>query len=307
MSAPRSLAWLIPACAAQLFGCVGSDDDPSQVHDLRVLGISLESPELMAADCSAAASALEFAAPVVFTALIADPRGDGRQLSFELLACASPADDRTCSVEADRVRLAEGTTGAGELTLTVRPGLAILSDGTPLLQRVWEQDSYRGLGGIRMPLVLRLRGGAEGVYAQKLMVFNCRRFASMRPNVNPRLPGLQLDGQGWDEREVRLLQGARKYQLQPDDFSALEEEYVVPSFELREVHLKESWKISWHTDLGKISPSQTGGVDLAGQESRQLVEWSPGASERRDVQFWVVVRDGRGGESWVMRRVTYLP
>src|SRR5262249_60731111 len=118
---------------------------------LRVLGISLESPELMAADCSAAASALEFAAPVVFTALIADPRGDGRQLSFELLACASPADDRTCSVEADRGRLAQVTTGAGELTLTGRPGLPLLSDATPLRQRVGEQDSYRAPGGSDNP------------------------------------------------------------------------------------------------------------------------------------------------------------
>lgn len=308
MSTSRIFPWLlIPAFAAQLSGCVGSDDDPSQVHDLRVLGMSLESPELMAADCSGAASALEFAAPVIFTALIADPRGDGRQLSFELLACGSPADDRTCSIDEDRVRLAVGTTAAGELTLTLRPGLAILRDGSPLLQRVVDLDAYHGLAGIRMPLVLHLRGDAENVYAQKLMVFNCRRFASMNPNVTPRLPGLQLDGEAWGESEVRLLEGNRKYKLQPEEFSALEEDYVVPGYDLHEVHLKESWKISWHVDLGKTSPTETGGVDFGGQESRHLVEWSPGVSEQRDVQFWVVVRDGRGGESWLKRRVSYLP
>jgi len=298
---------LIPALAAQLSGCVGSDDDPSQVHDLRVLGMSFESPELMAADCNGGASALEFAAPVTFSALIADPRGNGRPLSFELLACGSPVDDRTCSIDADRVRLAEGNTAASELTLTLRPGLALLRDGSLLLQRVVDLDAYHGLGGIRMPVVLHLRADAENVYAQKLMVFNCKRFDSMRPNVTPRLPGLQVDGQPWGESEVRELEGNRNHKLQPDDFSALEEEYVVPGYDLREVHLKESWKISWHVDLGKISPTETGGVDLGGQESRHLVEWSPGVSERRDVQFWVVVRDGRGGESWLKRRVSYLP
>ncbi len=304
----RSPLLLIPALVALgMSACVGPDDDPSQVHDLRVLGISIEAPELMASDCSGSVAPVEFASQVTFTALIVDPKGEGRQLPFELLACASPTDDRTCAVEQDRVRLAQGTTSAGELVLSLRPGLAILPDGTFLLQRVIDQDSYRGLGGIRMPLVLHLGQGEQEVYAQKLMVFTCKLFPSMNPNVTPHLPGLQFNGQPWREDNVLQLQGNQGYKIQPDDFSALEEEYVVPSFDLKEVHLRESWKISWHTDLGKISPTETGGTDLGGQESRHLVEWTPGRAGTQDVQFWVVVRDGRGGESWLKRRARYAP
>jgi hypothetical protein len=293
--------------ALQCSGCVGPEDDPSHVRDLRVLGISLESPELMAPDCTGSTAPLEFTSPVIFTALIADPKGEGRLFSFELLACASPTDDRTCSIEDDRVRLASGMTAAGELVLNLRPGLAVLRDGTLLLQRVLEQDRYRGLGGIRMPLVLHLRGAGQEIYAQKLMVFSCRRFKSMRPSATPRLPGLQLDGRPWAADDVPQLQGNHGYELRPDDFTALEQEYVVPSFDLREVHLRESWKISWHTDLGKSSPTQTGGTDLGGQESRHLVSWNPGIWGPQEVQFWVVVRNGRGGESWLKRRARYVP
>ena len=267
----------------------------------------MESPELMASDCSGSVAPVEFASQVTFTALIADPKGGGRQLPFELLACTSPTDDRICSVEQDRVRLAEGTASAGELVLGLRPGLAILPDGTFLLQRVIDQDTYRGLGGIRMPLVLHLGQGEPEVYAQKLMVFSCKLFPSMNPNLTPHLPELQVDSQPWREDTELQLQGNVAHKIQPDDFSALEEDYVVPSYDLREVHLRESWKISWHTDLGKISPTETGGTDLGGQESRHLVEWTPGRAEPQNVQFWVVVRDGRGGESWLKRRVSYMP
>ena len=82
---------------------------------------------------------------------------------------------------------------------------------------------------------------------------------------------------------------------------------MVPSLDLKPVHLKESWKLSWHTDLDKISPTETGGTDVGGQEGRHLVEWKAASSVQQDVNLWVVVRDGRGGVSWLKRRARYSP
>jgi hypothetical protein len=287
--------------------CVSPEDDPSNVKDTRVLGISVEPPELMADDCSAALSARSiYSSEVALTALIADPQANGRRLRYELLACADPAD-RSCSSEANREVLATGLTAEGETSISIRPGAVVSADGEPLLQQVIDLDDYRGFGGIRMPLVLHVFRGDDKIFAQKLMVFNCRLLPEMAANVNPVLPGLLLNGDSWTESDIPQLQGAGPFTLAPADFSALEESYVVPAFDLQPVHLSERWKLSWHTDRGRISPAETGGVDFGGQESRHLVEWKPGAGPEQDVNFWVVARDGRGGESWLKRRAHYAP
>ncbi|PTL77841.1 hypothetical protein [Vitiosangium sp. GDMCC 1.1324] len=289
--------------------CVGSEDTPSNVKDLRVLSIRTDPPELFADTCSTDPALLVDALvrPVRLTALIPDPAGEGRDLDYTLWACADPDDD-TC--KEDRVELARGVTKAGELVINLfpGPGAARLADGTFLVQKVLEKDTYRGLGGVRLPLVLWVRGGNEQVYAQKLMVYGCRFFPEMKPNEQPELPGLLLEGQPWGAEAPRELSGPGPFKLEPADFSALEEPYVVPSFELKPVQLQESWNLSWYSTLGRISPDNTGGADLGGGEGKHHVEWQPPASaQAQEVRFWVVVRDGRGGMSWVTRTVKYTP
>src|SRR5688500_1753663 len=99
-----SLVWLA------LVACVGPEDNPTSVKDLRVLGITLDPPELMAPSCPNPETGLtpELVAPLVrpvaFTALVQDPNGLGRKLQYEIWACAF-VGDRDCSEQADRVRL----------------------------------------------------------------------------------------------------------------------------------------------------------------------------------------------------------
>ncbi|MFL5356672.1 hypothetical protein [Archangium sp.] len=289
--------------------CVGSEDSPSNVKDLRVLGIRMDPPELLAETCSTDPAVLAdtLVRPVRLTALIPDPAGDGRDLDYTLWACADP-DDRTC--KENRVELARGVTKAGELVINLfpGPGAARLADGTFLVQKVLENDTYRGLGGVRLPLVLWVRGGGEQVYAQKLMVYGCRFFPEMKPNVQPEVPGLLLEGEPWDPEVPRELSGPGPFQLEPQDFSSLEEAYIVPSFQLEPVHLEEAWELSWQSTLGTMSPNNTGGADLGGGKERHRVEWHPPKdAQAQEVRFWVVARDGRGGLSWVTRTVKYTP
>src|SRR5690242_16269050 len=88
-------------CAA----CVGSEDTPSNVKDLRVLAMRLDPPEMLFETCSTDPAVLAdtLVRRVRLTALIPDPAGDGRELDYTLWACASQADD-TC--DEDRVELA---------------------------------------------------------------------------------------------------------------------------------------------------------------------------------------------------------
>ncbi len=291
-------------------GCIGSDDNPANVHDLRVLGISTSPPELMSPECGLSPAAfLAFAQPVTVTALIQDPKGLGRPISWELFACAWPGD-RTCEKVEDRIRLARGTTQPGDLVIpNLMPGLAYLEERDQLLlQQVFEQDQFRGLGGLRMPLMLSVRAGGESIFAQKLMVFSCQLFPQMRVNEQPVLPGMQVDGQVLGPADRPLLTGQTSYAFEPLDFFDLQESYVVPSYELSPVALEERWKLSWHADVGYFAPGETGGVDFGGQEPRHTVSWlPPPGGEETDVHVWTVARDGRGGLSWLSRTFRYRP
>ena len=302
--------------------CVGSNDDPSTVHDLRVLGMSFEPPELMGPDCGALQAALagtdvpqalqallaDFDVPLQFQALIADPAGGGRDISYDVSVCANH-DNPTCNeVPSEKVMLDQGTLQAGVFSHTYNLAATTLPDGTFLLVKVYADDPYHGLGGLWMPLVLHIKAGTEEIYAQQIMVFSCKAFPDSAPNVTPVLPGVQIGGVEWPTVPPPTVTGTGDVGLLPDDFTALQEAYVVPSFYLTEVHLTESWKISWYTTLGSLSPNTVGGTDLGGEVSKPNVTWTPasGATEQ-DVSFYIVTRDGRGGESWLVRTAHFVP
>jgi hypothetical protein len=218
-------------------------------------------------------------------------------------------DDTTCSDTANRVLLAEGSTSESELSLTLRPGDTRTEDGTPLLERVREKDPYQGLGGLRMPLVLHARAGDEEVYAQKLMVFWCPLVEGMAANVNPVLPGLKLEDAPWAADAVPELRGQGPFVLTTEDVTALHEHYVVPGLRSEAVALTEAWKVSWHATFGEFSLQETGGADFGGQVGRHRTEWEPPeeGGDAREIIFWAVVRDGRGGQSWLSRRARWVP
>jgi hypothetical protein len=297
--------WLLLALAS---GCTASTDTPTHVHDFRVLGMSTESPELMAPVCDATPEALVvLGSEVTFRALLVDPRDAERSIDYELFACSS-APDALCDPDSEKVLLAEGTTKPGELELRIRPGLTFLPDGTPLLQRVQERDAYRGLGGVRMPLVLHAVAGEDEVWAMKLMVFSCKLFPDMAQNVTPVVPGLRLQDEPWHEEVVPVLRGAGPFEVTPEDFTDREEHYVVPSLELEPVALTEAWELSWHATVGRFSPGETGGAEVNGGTERQRTEWRPPEDgTEQEVTFWAVVRDGRGGQSWLKRRARWTP
>lgn len=319
-----------------LVGCIGSQDDPSQVHDLRVLGVQMDPPEIMlmppkGVSCFGLFGALAeafsgggdggtpmippavfaYLQPVKMTWLIEDPDGGGRDINYEIRACAS-VSDLTCNGDAGYVQLASGTTQPGELHYSnVLATQSPTDGGGPLLLNVLNNDTYKGLGGIRVPVVIHVQAGEEEIFAQKLMVYSCQIFPDMKPNVQPKLPGITIRGEEWKEGVTKLIKGSDgPPRIEPMDFTMAEEDYVVPSFSLTEVHLHESWKVSYAATVGRFSPSTTGGTDFSGTTDLQITDWRPGNDggiAEQDVDFWFIVRDGRGGESWLQRQAHYIP
>jgi len=325
---------------ASAMGCVMAEDNPTRLRDLRVIGMRFEPPEVLMQGCDArlllgslagAGAAdggsiavppqfqlligLYAATPLKFEALIADPSGGGRDLNYRLLGCANRGD-RNCDNEGDYVLLEEGITKGGVLSTTVAPGIQFLNDGTsdagtPLLIEVIQQDTFKGLGGIRVPVVLELSAPDTGekIYAQKLMVYTCQFFPTMTQNVTPRLPGVLFNKVPWGADELIEIRGRSEWEMVPEDFTALEEPYVVPTIQLKPLELVESWKVTWMTSSGTMSPYTTGGTDFVGTTGRHRAVWTPDqiSNEPTDVTFHIVVRDGRGGSSWLTRFVKWYP
>lgn len=110
----RRLALMALMVATHFTACVGSQDDLSQVFDLRVLGMSFSPPESMAPDCNPRnpASLASLNAPLTLSTLIADPKGEGRPLEYTLRTCVRQ-DDRICGNEGQYIEIARGTLDAG--------------------------------------------------------------------------------------------------------------------------------------------------------------------------------------------------
>jgi hypothetical protein len=321
-----------------MFACVQPLPSPTGVVDLRVLAASFETPEVLIAPCdprllvslagggntnqldpASLQQLLVFGQrPLTYKALVVDPEGNGRELSYRLRACVNQGD-RECKNTNDFVELTSGRQPAGEWTFPLdgtsrsRPllGTQLLPDGEPLLLEAIRQDSSRGLGGIRLPVMLEVRAPdtEEQIFAQKLMLVTCQFFPTMRENATPVLPGIKLRGKPWPEDEIAALNGFNDVLMEPMDFQDREEDYVVPSLQLTPVNLKESWKIAWYTTVGTMSAFETGGTNFDGNTDRHRSRWQPdrNVTEPRDVTFFFVVRDGRGGQSWLTRRARWTP
>lgn len=331
----RALA-AVALAAAVAVACIRPSDLPQRVEDLRVLGMALEPPEVLMRACTppvlraiAAAAAtdagfdaippelalrlvLEAAAPVELRALVADPAGEGRGFDWELFACDRPSERRCADLER-RVSLGAGRAKSGELSATVRLGAQLFPDGGSLLLSSLQADLYQGLGGIRVPvlLVLTAPDTGERIFAQKLMVFQCNLFPETRQNVNPTPPPLALDGEAWEAAAVPEVRGAGPFAIEADgDEVALgEETYVVPTFSLQPLTLRESWKIARYVTHGDLTPYETGGATVPGTAERHRSLWRPASTMREptEVRFWFVVRDGRGGQAWTERRLRWSP
>lgn len=329
---------LVVLAVVGLAACNQALPSPTGIVDLRVIAASFEPPEVLITPCDprllvslgsgGSASQLDPALlarllvigqrPLTYRALVVDPMGGGRELSYRLRACANQGD-RECDNTDDFVELTSGKAPAGEWVFPLdgsspsRPllGTALLPDGNPLLLEALMQDNSRGLGGIRIPVMLEVKAPDtnEHIYAQKLMVVQCQFFPSMRENATPVLPGMKLRGEPWPEDLVPEFSGTKEVLMEPEDFSALEESYTVPSLQLTPVNLVESWKIAWYTTLGRMSSFETGGTNFDGNTDKQRSRWQPDGSvkEPRDVTFYFVVRDGRGGQSWLTRRAKWTP
>jgi hypothetical protein len=193
------------AVAALAAGC--SDfQDPTTVIDLRVLGLAADPPEIYVNPSALPTD------PVTsnISALVVDPKGGGRPISYNVLACPRDIDTVTAATGKNGVICQPNQPGETPTSLEVVP------DGTTtpptdtgpvhtigfqfqvppaLLSAAFSGDSPAAGQGFQLPIVIQMAisAGSESVTTTKRVIFSqpIMGHEDQPPNANPTVTSIQ--------------------------------------------------------------------------------------------------------------------
>jgi hypothetical protein len=306
--------WGAPLLASLLtaLGC-GNDLDPaSRVTTLRVLAVQADLPYAHPGEM------------VSLSTLSHDP--DGRALTWGWAVCENPADSSTLGcVEALRQRAEKGedvrlTTGDAmdHFTMTV-PDDALTRAPAPLPGR-----ALQGVVAVACPGTLE-EPVERHTTAENPLPFVCRNDAGDRlstfdfvvgmkrvfvrekdRNENPVVANVTWDGKDWPETLVPVVSACDRQTNSIDDCGdelhhhievrATPESTEHGTDETGE-HFEEQLVVQYYSADGTFSDD----VRVA---TSPETDWVATKSTRgNQVPFWFVLRDDRGGVTWVERRV----
>jgi len=272
-----------------LAACTPDFAASSAVTDLRVLAVQAEPPEAQFDSTTAD--------PIDIQVLAVDP-GNTAPITLHAAVCA-PTDSRRC----DSGPPAAIDLGTTPLTTTLRipPEFVVIAQG---------QDDLKGFGGVRVQYSFSVDHGdpRNAVFGSKVLLYTPRGGT---PNHNPAITGVQLsrDGQAWGEPvaagDTLQLPANAEVGLRPLLAAGSREEYVTTDLRGNIVRLTEQPRYSFFVGPGAEVDQDTADEPLDGVAppdglSRITVHSAPGT-------LWIVVRDGRGGESWVAFRLELAP
>ena len=176
--------------------------------------------------------------------------------------------------------------------------------------------------GVWLQIGLEVEAPGDGggpIYGSKLMVFTpvpsdypadpgvCPQGpdGGMPPHGNPVLASLQVDGQAVPVDSVVAVLAGQAYSVTPVIPSNGEQPYCLPDFQGGWTLLQETWLISLMTTLGNFSQEQVGAggfSNLSGGQINYTVTWTT-PPDAGMATIYNVIRDGRGGTSWLSRQV----
>jgi len=269
---------LLLATLAWAAACTPDFQAPSDVRDLRVLAVQAEPPE---------AQFDETSADTVQVRVLATDPSDPSPITLRAQLCA-PTDSHRCD---------EG----GVLDLGVVP-LSFQLDVPPDVIALAKQlDDLKGLGGIRVQLAFSVDHGdpRAAVYGSKLLIFSPRGGV---PNKNPLISGIKLSRDGSPAGEAgpgtqQALPREVEIGLRPELAPGSVERYTTVDLRGNTVTLPEYPRYSFFVGPGAEMDRDTADEPFDGvapPDGLARVTLHGDAAK-----LWVVVRDGRGGESWI--------
>ena len=275
-------------CAAALASCTPNFASSSEVTDLRVLAVQAEPPE---AQFDAQGNVQD----VHLRILAVDPARGG--FSFMTASLCAPTDSRRCESgpRFDLPRTPRDTDTGFKASV---PGALI----APVIAFARSNDKLKDLNGIRIMFALTVEDGDPNgpVAADKILVYS---KAGTTPNHNPQMTGLALTidgapaGLAAPDQTLQLRTGVT-YGLRPLLADGAREEYDTIDLRGHLVHLREVPAYAFFTTPGAGFDRDTAAEPVDGVAPPDgLVRLA--ASRAGSGTIWVVIRDGRGGESWL--------
>lgn len=272
-----SLAWVASACGDTF-------DRPSEILDLRVLGLRAEPPEIVL-PTGGAYGLSEVSALVV--------GGEG-EVSYQWQLCVVPGiptQGYQCPDE------------AASFDLGAQPTASVL---VPSLDDVIASPELEALhvdlsGGF--DLTVRLT-----VHDETDKIVQAVKALSLAPegtalNTNPGLDGVAWRVDGSKEEHVELLADDEPLAISFEDALELLPSAADGSIETYEGPfgtIEEDLLFSWFADEGEFEKDRSSGTVPENV-------WSPPEldddEDERPVRLWLVLRDGRGGIDWLERQL----
>ena len=276
------------ACAA---ACTPNFAAASDVSDLRVLAVEADPPE--------AQYDATTADPVHVRILAVDPARSGAFALMKWNVCA-PTDSRRC-LNGPIVPQAAGSQ-------TRQGGTEFSADifvPAQLVGALVGNDKLGGFGGtFRGQFSFSVEDGDPNgpVFADKVLTYSKRGTV---PNHNPTLIGidLSLTGQATQRlapgEAVRVALGVQ-YGIRPVLAADAREEYDTTDLHGNPVHLKEDPNYAFFTTPGGEFDRDTASEPIDGVAPAEgFTRFDAFEPSGQGSTLWIVVRDGRGGESWI--------
>lgn len=268
----------------------------SVVSDLRVLAVQAQPPEAQFDQQGSGANiSISNVDDVHVRMLIVDGAFRGSPAALTAVLCA-PTDSHRCE-QGPRAPV-PATRSSGDEFTAVIPGAVM----TPVIQFAQSNDKLKGLNGIRVMLSLAVSDADphSPVYADKILLYTQR---GTPPNHNPTMTGMTLTQTGVFVKQLPpgaalTLPLGTLYGMRPNLAADAREEYDTTDLQGHKVHLKEDPTYAFFTTPGSEFDRDTAyePVDgVAPPDGLTRVD----AFNRGTGTLWIVVRDGRGGESWI--------
>jgi hypothetical protein len=283
--------------AAMGTGCVPPLDNQSTVHDVRILAITADPPEITYAvqgaiptnstpTCQPDVAQLAGPGVVAVRALVTDPNGAGRPLHYLFTVCPQTSTER-CP-DAGAYVIAEGDAPAPEITVSWDLGGMLTQEvvaqeacqispascvNTPLLTAFAQNPLGLCRYGVWLQVALSVTA-PDGEFddGATLAVFTpvpsdypsdpsvCPQGpdGGPPPHHNPQLEALWLDGQALPQDSMVTVSGYGTHDVIPVPPSNGMVDYCVPTFSGGWERITESWLYEMMTTAGSFDRQQAG-------------------------------------------------
>jgi hypothetical protein len=332
------------ALAALALGGCSTFQDESTVIDLRILGIKADPPEIYVDPSTLASQTTPFKS--TFTALVVDPKGNGRSISYDVLACPRDIDTVTAATGHNGVICQQNVAGQTPTSYEVIPPStpATTTDPGPehdisfdfsvppsLLQLAFTADPYAAMG-FQLPVVVQMElgAGSENIIATKRLIFSQQLpdRPAQAPNQNPEVTTVTT----YPARDANLdpisptpldpsapvtVPLGGKLWFEPG--GAVAEAYSTrtltrdnpPQVVTTDVPA-ETLRFAFFTTAGTFTPVETSTATSAifTKPGRPHLESQYAAPTKMPdnplVTLWIFAHDERGGASWTTRQIQLI-